>query len=145
MRIQLRGRRRLPSPGFSSPRAVRGLTRKGLREVHVQNMKDLTGFDAKTQIIVFGNIGLRKKMTLLKICADKKYPVSQIKDISAFMQKVDADLVARKTKKKQSLEQNQKKAKETPEKKEEASPTEAKEETKKGEKTDKIKVLEKKQ
>lgn len=153
MRIHLRGRRRSPSPGFSSPRAVRGLTRQGFQEVYVQNAKDLEGFDAKTQVVVFGKIGLRKKVELLKICMDKKYPVVQIKDPQAFTQKVQADLTARKTKKKQSLEkkktkdENLKKAKDNKEteKKEEAAPPEAKEETKKGEKSDKIKTLEKKQ
>src|SRR3989338_2292795 len=70
--------------------------RMHLKEVHVQNSKDLQGFDPKTQIIVFGRIGLRNKMSLLKICAEKKYPVSQIKDVSAFMQKVEADFTTRK-------------------------------------------------
>ena len=151
MRMHLKGRRRSPSPGFASPKAVRGLTRQGLKEVHVQNSKDLHGFDPKTQIIVFGRIGLRHKMSLLKICAEKKYPVSQIKDVSAFMQKVEADFTTRKNTKKQKedqikkvKEESLKKTKES-EKKETPAATEAQEETKKGEKSDKIKILEKKQ
>ncbi len=153
MRIHLRGRRKSPSPGYASPRAVRGLTRQGLREVYVTNAKNLEGFDSKTQIVVFGQIGLRKKMELIKICSDKKYPIAQIKDPGAFTQKVQADLIARKSKKKQTIDQKKKKeeslkkAKDNKEseKKEEAASPEVKEETKKGDKSDKIKVLEKKQ
>ena len=153
MRIHLRGRRKSPSPGYSSPRAVRGLNRQGLTEVHVVNAKDLEGFNAKTQIVVFGKIGLRKKIELIKICTEKKYPLAQIKDPQAFTQKVQADLTARKTKRKQSIEKKKskeetvKKAKDNKEteKKENTTSTEPKEETKKGEKSDKIKTLEKKQ
>ncbi|MSR85813.1 hypothetical protein EXS74_00280, partial [Candidatus Woesearchaeota archaeon] len=109
MRIHLRGRRKSPSPGYSSPRAVRGLTRQGLQEVYVIHAKNLEGFDPKTQIVVFGQVGLRKKMELIKICSEKKYPISQIKDPAAFTQKVQADLIARKSKKKQTTEQKKKK------------------------------------
>ncbi len=152
MRLHLRGRRASPSPGYSSPRAVRGLTREGLQEVHVYNVKDLQDFNPKTQIIVFGNIGLRNKMGLLKMCIEKKYVVAQIKDIPAFMKKVESDLAARKTKKKQSEEKKtktkedvSKKAKDVKQEKKEESTSEVQEETKKGEKSEKIKVLEKKQ
>lgn len=151
MRLHLRGRRASPSPGYASPRAVRGLTRQGLQEVHVHNSKDLQNIQPKTQIIVLGNVGLRKKVELLKICAEKNYFVAQIKDIPAFLKKVETDLASRKNAKKKK-EEIQKKAKEeakkTADKKEdkkEETTAEAQEETKKGEKSDKIKVLEKKQ
>lgn len=149
MRLHLRGRRASPSPGYASPRAVRGLTREGLTEVHVYNAKHLENFNPKTQIIVFGNIGMRKKMELLKVCTEKKYSVAQIKDIPAFMKKVESGLASRKTKKKQS-EDTKKKIKEEStkvikEEKKEEAPHQVQEETKKGEKSDKIKVLEKKQ
>ena len=149
MRIQLRSRRALPSPGYSSPRAVRGLTRNGLQEVPVYNLKDLENFNAKTQIVVFRNIGLKKKMELLKVCTEKKYPVAQIKDIPTFMKKVETDLATRKNSKKISEEKKKKTKEETTKKvteeKKEQAPTETQEETKKGEKSEKIKVLEKKQ
>ena len=152
MRLHLRGRRASPSPGYASPRAVRGLTREGLQEVHVYNIKDLHTFNPQTQIIVFGNIGLRNKIGLLKVCLEKKYAVAQIKDISAFMKKVESDLAARKTKKKHSEENKNKvkeevskKTKDVKQEKKEEIPSEAQEETKKGEKSEKIKVLEKKQ
>ena len=151
MRIHLRGRRRSPSPGFASPRAVKGLTRQGFKEVYVQNVRDLEGFDAQTHIIVFGKIGLRKKMELLKICAEKKYPLAQIKDVHAFMKKVEAEMAHRKTHKKQkeekkkTREESLKKAKDNKGAEKKETPEEVKEETKKGEKSDKIKVLEKKQ
>lgn len=150
MRIHLKGRRRSPSPGFASPRAVKGLTRQGLQEVHIHNAQDLQSFDAKTQIVVFRRIGMRNKMKLLKICIEKKYPVAQIKDVAAFMHKVEADMAARKNTQKENQKKKKeealKKTKETSEeKKMETQTSEAQEETKRGEKSDKIKVLEKKQ
>ncbi len=152
MRLHLRGRRASPSPGYASPRAVRGLTREGLQEVHVYNAKDLQNINPKTQLVVFGNIGLRNKIALLKICVENKYVVAQIKDIPAFMKKVESDFATKKDVKKQSEEKKNKakeealkKIKVTKEEKKEENPTEIQEETKKGEKSDKIKVLEKKQ
>ena len=90
-------------------------------------------------------------MQILKICVEKKYPIAQIKDIPAFIQKVNADIAARKTKHKQQQEKKKekeelsKKTKDTEEKEKKETPGEEKEETKKGDKSEKIKVLEKKQ
>ena len=143
MRLHLRGRRSSPSPGYASPHAVKGLTRFGFKEVYVQNVRSLEGFDPKTQIIVLGKLGLRKKMVLLKICVEKNYPVAQIKDIQAFMQKIEAGIASRKNKKQQEKKKDV--AIEKTKDKKEAEKKEDTEETKKGEKSDKIKILEKKQ
>ncbi len=152
MRLRLRGRRASPSPGYASPRAVKGLTRAGLKEIYVQTVKDMEGFDSKIQIIVIGKVGTRKRAELVKLCVERKYPIAQIKDTQAYLQKVETNLVARKNKKKQKVEKTKtkeeilKKTKATKEdNKEETAPSEVKEETKKGDKSDKIKVLEKKQ
>lgn len=155
MRLHLRGRRKSPSPGYASPAAVKGLSRQGLRERIVKNLKGLQSFDPAREIVVFGHIGLKKKLRLMKLCAEKKYSVAHIKDIQIFLQEAEKDLSARKLKRKER-EENKKKTKEDSPKKTKESKTEEKkeespatpleqEETKKGEKSEKIKVLEKKQ
>jgi len=149
MRIHLRGRRKSPAPGYGSPRKVKGLLRNGLQAVVVRNAQDLTGFDAKEQCVVMGHIGLKKKIQLLKICEEKKYLVVNVKDVIGFLQRVEHELAAKKKKQKEKEDHKKKKEESTKkvEKKEEKKEenTEAQHETKKGEKSDKIKVLEKKQ
>ena len=153
MRLHLRGRRASPSPGYSSPRKVRGLTRNGFEELLVKNVNDLTRFDAKRQIVVVAHVGLKNKIAILKACLEKKYLVGNVKDVSSFIQKVDAEFASKKKKKKETQdtkkkvkEEDAKKVEKKVDKKENGSAEEAKtEETKKGEKSEKIKVLEKKQ
>ncbi len=149
MRMKLRSRRALPSPGYCSPKEVKGLTRKGFKPVLVNNMKNFEGFETKTQVVVIGHVGLKNKIKLLKYCIEKKYNVENVKNVQEFITKVESKFVENK-KIKKDKEEKKKKAKEelskkavTEEKKEEIK--EGQEETKKGEKSEKIKVLEKKQ
>ncbi|MBI5797562.1 hypothetical protein HZA98_01510 [Candidatus Woesearchaeota archaeon] len=153
IRLKMRGRRVMPSPGYASPRLVRGLTREGLVPHMVNNLKDLAHFDPKTEIVVIAHVGAKKKVAILKVCLEKKYPISRLKAPEAFVKKVEDTLALKKKKqkeseekKKKSKEESLKKAKETKEEEKKETPAEeGKEETKKGEKSDKIKVLEKKQ
>jgi large subunit ribosomal protein L32e len=146
MRKKFRGNRKQPSMGYSSPRKVRGLHKSGLQEVRVETVSALEGIDPATQIVVVAKVGNKKKVEILKACESKKLKIANVKDTSAFMTKVSEGLARRQKKrkarkaKKVVSKEAPKKEKKSEEKKDNSSP-----ETKKGEKSDKIKTLEKRQ
>jgi len=145
---------KMPSLGYSSPRKVRGLDRQGFEEVLVQNVQELEGFNPVTQIVVVANIGLKKKMEILEVCQEKQYKVSNVKDVAGFIAGTKKKMEDKKKKKKADEEKKKKeqekklkKAEEKKKKEEEKKETEEtlEEETKKGQKSDKIKILEKRE
>ncbi len=154
MRIHLRGHKVSPSPGYSSPREVRGLNRRGYQEVRTINISDLNSYDSETQMVLIGHVGLRKKIELLKYCIEKKYTIANIKNPIEFVKSVENKIIADKKIKTEKLEKkkvakaeslkkaNTKKEEKKESKEEDKSPQD---ETKKGDKSEKIKVLEKKQ
>jgi len=149
MRKKQGGKRRMPSMGFASPRKVRGLDKLGFVEVLVKNVNELNSIDPKTQIVVLGRIGTKKRVEVLKKCEEMKLDVSNVRDIKGFIAEVEKKVTEKKAKSKaieekktQKIKEAEKKDKKT-DKKEEKKEEAPKEETKKGEKSDKIKVLEK--
>ncbi len=151
LRKKYRGKRKQPSLGYCSPSAVKGLNREGLKERLVYTLKDLDAFDVKTEIIIIGKIGDRKRVDILKKCLENKFRVGNVKDVQKYITNVEEKLAKKKkdTKaredKKEKAKEKALKAKEKDEKKENLDEKleDKKEETKKGEKSDKIKVLEK--
>ena len=56
-----------PSPGYGSPKSVRGLTRHGYREVRVSNPKELARLDPKKDAaLISSTVGSRKRQDILK-------------------------------------------------------------------------------
>ncbi|MFH1972876.1 MAG: eL32 family ribosomal protein [archaeon] len=150
LRKKEKGKRKQPSLGYCSPTKVKGLNREGFKERLVNNVKDLEGFDEKIEIITIANIGIKKRVEILKKCLEKKYKVSNVKDIENYIKNVEDKLKEKKKEIKEREEKKKKakekalKKKEKEEKKEEEKIEEKpkEEETKKGEKSDKIKILE---
>ena len=67
IRHAMKGRRKMPSPGYKSPVAVKGLHHSGVKMVYVSTLKELGKINKSTEgIIVSGNLGMRKKIDLLK-------------------------------------------------------------------------------
>ncbi len=55
----------LPNPGFSSPKAVRGLHPSGYEEVLVHTPKDLDGVNPEIQAVrIASTVGLRKRLAI---------------------------------------------------------------------------------
>ncbi len=55
----------LPNPGFSSPKAVKGLHPSGYEEVLVYTIKDLESIDPKRQAVrIASRVGLRKRLII---------------------------------------------------------------------------------
>ena len=154
VRIGFKGRAKCPSLGYSSPRAVNGLNRSGFEEIRVQNLAELEKV-TKEQVVVIANIGVRKKLNIIKACQEKKISIVNIKDITKYLKDVEESLAERKEdrktrskakkKKEESLKKKGKKEETKEEKKEEKkeeTKTDKQQETKKGQKSEKIKILE---
>lgn len=65
MRRQLKAKGALPTPGYGSPAAVRGLHPSGYREVLVHNTASLAGLNAENDAIrIGGTVGLRNRLKI---------------------------------------------------------------------------------
>jgi len=146
LRRKLGGRRIHPSMGWSSPRKVRGLNREGLRDVTIYTVSALAVLNPKIHSVVVGKVGTKNRLAILTACVEKKFAVSNIKDIGKYIKGVEEHFVQKKKAKKEIVAKKSVEA-DKKEKKEEAKTEtpEAQHETKKGDKSDKIKVLEKRQ
>tara|TARA_Y100000310_G_scaffold138289_2_gene137230 strand:+ start:33641 stop:34222 length:582 start_codon:yes stop_codon:yes gene_type:complete len=148
IRRRFKSYRLQPSPGFGSPKEVRGLSRDGFEQVVVHNLNDLS--TVKDACIISGTVGMRNKIVLLKKAKELKLVVLNVKDIDAALTSAEAILKKRKeqvksreAKKKKSKEESLKLAKEKEAKeKKEASEEKSTEDKEKEAKEEKRKVLE---
>jgi len=135
------GKRASVQAGYSSPKAVRGLHKRGLKMVIINNLKDIESMDAKTEgAIIASKTGMKKKIGLIKKLEEKGIELLNIKNAGEFIRKAEQK---RGERKKQAEEKKKKAAKDIPKKKLEEKLTE--EEKKKTEKNEKDKVLTKRE
>src|SRR3989344_5926525 len=113
MRFKLRGYRKSPSIGYSSPKEVKYLNKKGLREILVNNINDLMNIDNKELNIVLlsSTLGLRKSLEILRKAKELKLNISNIRDIDSFINNTESFF-----KKKKQKKQKKKKTKKSKEK-----------------------------
>ncbi len=139
MRKKLKGYRRQPSIGWSSPHEVRGLTPDGHQVILVCNEREL--LSAKVPVTIAGTVGMHKRLLLLRKAKELKLRVLNVKDIDAYISHAEETLKARKEAKKKAAERQ--KATEPAKKKSAEAPTsETPEEKERREKEEKRKVLE---
>ena len=112
MRLNLHGYRRQVGTGFSSPNAVHGLHRSGLMPVIVRTAEELKALDVKTQGVIIGHVGMKRKLELLKLATEKKAAVLNVKDPAAFLKKVEEERKRRKETQTSRLQQKKQKQEE---------------------------------
>lgn len=106
-----RGRPVLPSPGFGSPKEVKGLHSSGLKFNVVNCKTDLNGLNNKEDGIVIGsNVGKRKKLELIKHVLDNGFKIINIREPSKFIENVKSELADRKAKRTAASKDKKKKA-----------------------------------
>ena len=151
MRKKLRGYRKQPSIGYSSPKKVRHLTESGLKKIIINNIKSLSNINPKTEVMVLAKtVGLRKKVELLKKAKEMNIKILNVKDIESFLKNVEEKRKQKKAesekkeKEKQKVKEEALKKAEEKEKKEKPKTEEEKKVDEKETKEEKRKVLEKK-
>lgn len=132
-----KGKPAQPTPGYGSPRAVRGLHSSGLQKVMVHTPTELLSLDPQKQGAILGStLGNRKRLQLLQLAVEKKIRVLNVKDASALTEQIKTAFSHRQQQRKENLknkslkEEDKRKKAEEKKKKEEK---EAKEEKNKGE------------
>ncbi|HLD00447.1 MAG TPA: eL32 family ribosomal protein [Candidatus Nanoarchaeia archaeon] len=124
-----RGKPILPTPGYGSPKAVRGLSRSGLQRIVVSNVEQLAKLDPITQgAIISSGVGKKKKLDLLKLASEKKITLLNVKDNTTEITKIEQEYAQRIKLKQDKFKKNVTKKEEKKKRAEEKK----KEESKKG-------------
>ncbi|MBI2652430.1 50S ribosomal protein L32e [Candidatus Woesearchaeota archaeon] len=148
IRHKFKGRRKMPSPGYKSPRKVKGMHSSGLKTINIFSVGDLTKIKKENEgIILSKNVGIKKKYEILKKAKELNVTVlnlnvdGQIKKIEDFISsKKKAEKETKKQEAKKEESKEKKGIKETKEKEHESTHKDKKE----YEKKEKDKLLTKK-
>ena len=124
MRFRLRGYRKRPAVGYSSPKEVRGLTRDGHEMLIVNRVEDMEG--VTTPIVIGANVGQKKRIEIIKKAFELKLDVLNIKDADGYLKKVEDSI----KKKKAEIEKKKEKAKKKKAKEKEKKDAKGKKESK---------------
>jgi len=107
MRLHRKGYAKGRSSGYSSPTAVKGLSRTGLNIVRIHNEKELLTKNPKTDgIIISATVGARKKLALLQKIKELSYTLLQF-NAEGFETRLQSRLSVKKNKKKTLLAKKQ--------------------------------------
>ncbi len=100
MRHGVWGRPASVNVGYRGPQAVRGLHASGLVPVLVYTVAELAALDAKSQGVILGHVGARKKIDILTACQQKGITVLTVKNPAETVQALKDKVTARKEAKK---------------------------------------------
>ncbi len=112
-----RGKPAQPTPGFGTPREVRGMHSSGLQPVAVHSTSQLDAIDPQTQGLLIGaTVGAKKKLQILELALKKKITLLQVADAqkaitaiqSAFSARVKSKQDHASTKSKKEMEKKKK-------------------------------------
>lgn len=141
MRLKLRGYRKSVSKGYKSPKEIRYCDKLGFEKKLISSIKDLKTIDSKIQgIIIAGNIGLKKRIDIIKEARKQSIKILNIKDPNQFLKDIEEKIKKQKEEKQKLNQEKQKKLKKREEKaKEKSKEEEKKTEEKPDELAEKIK------
>lgn len=119
LRRKFRGKGAHPSPGYSSPKAVRGLHASGLKQVEANTLKDLEGLKPAEHGLMLGKVGKKRKVELTKKALELKLKIFNLKNPEAFLKQVEEELAKKKEESKKKTEHKKKSKEESLKKAEE--------------------------
>lgn len=93
-----KGRPSMPNPGFGAPLATRGMI-NGLIPRLVFKLSDLLDVTSNEGLILAKNVGLRKKLLLLKEAEKNQLTFINVKDVSLKIKTIEEDMKNKKQKK----------------------------------------------
>jgi len=104
------GRPAMPTPGYGSPREVRGLHSSGLRPVAVATVDELKSLDSASEgAVIVSTVGNKKRLDLLQFALANKIRVINVKDSQKLIEKIHQNLDERQKLKKEKSEIKSKK------------------------------------
>ncbi|PIZ52115.1 hypothetical protein COY27_01345 [Candidatus Woesearchaeota archaeon CG_4_10_14_0_2_um_filter_33_13] len=104
-----RGKSILPTTGYGSPKAVRGLHSSGKEVVQIANPTDLLKLVPSKQIAHVAKVGKKNMLEILKVAQEKKISLTNVKDVNQSIEKINSAYVARKKVKEEKMKDKSKK------------------------------------
>tara|TARA_Y100000310_G_C20674823_1_gene812395 strand:+ start:2320 stop:2883 length:564 start_codon:yes stop_codon:yes gene_type:complete len=96
LRLKRRGKARVISSGYRSPRKVRGLHKSGLEEKRITSIKNLEGLNSEKHILVISSLlGKKKKLIILKKVKELGLKVSNL-NCDEFIKKAELEIESKK-------------------------------------------------
>ena len=124
------GRAKHPTVGFSGPRPVRGLNRKGLMPVIIKNTFELEKVDKNKHAVVVGHVGKKKKYAIVKKSLELGLVVDNVSNPNKFLKTIEARLEKAKKEKESKLKKKEAKEEKNKKVKKEEVKKDSKEEKK---------------
>jgi len=117
IRLNKRGYRVGPSKGYKSPQEVRHALPSGMKPVMISNLSDLSKINkAEEAGIIYSQVGLRKRIEILKEAEKKGIIIANIKDPKKYVEEALEAMNKRKEEKKKMHSEKEKKKEATKEK-----------------------------
>ncbi|HLC97696.1 MAG TPA: eL32 family ribosomal protein [Candidatus Nanoarchaeia archaeon] len=111
------GRPARPSPGYRSPRAVRGLHPSGLEAVVVHTVAQLEALTPEQGALFAGTLGQKARVQLLRLAQQKSIPVLNARDVAKTLRELEEAFAQRRKRKEEKLKEKGQKAVEREKKK----------------------------
>ncbi len=103
------GKGKMVQAGYRSPAELRGINLKGFRPIHVETIKQLEKINPKEEMaIMSSNLGLKKKLIMIKFAESKNIKFTNIKDEKKFVADAETLMKARKEARKKAVEKKTK-------------------------------------
>ncbi len=113
VRLGLKGYRKKISKGYKSPSLIKGFHSSGLKVVAVSSVKDINKIKNEEEgIIIKKQVGLKKKIEIIKKAIESSIKILNIKKPSDFLKAVEVGLKKKKDKKDAKLSEKERKKKE---------------------------------
>lgn len=141
IRMRKKGHPKMVSPGYGSPRAIKGFSKEGLKIKHVSSLNDLKKI--KNEAIIISRTGIKKKIELVKEAIKMGLKIINLAEPEKYLAAIEKKREKEKTEREKKLTKKEIVKKEM-EKKPEEKPLEealSEEEKKKIEKREKEKIL----
>lgn len=111
VKIKKRGKRMPVEIGYKSPRAISGLHPSGVKFTMIFNLKGIKNIEKGSAVMISSTIGKRKKIEIIRQCADKGLLILNIKDTKKFLENIKQELLSRKQTRELILKNKKEKAK----------------------------------
>ncbi len=119
VRLKHRGHAKKVSNGYGGPKAVRGLSREGLKIIRIHNENELDKVDKEKEgIIISSTVGLKNKISLLKKAKEEGIKILNLK-VDDYLKRKDEEMKKKLEMKKKEEEAKKKKKEDKKEKKKE--------------------------
>ena len=99
IRLAKKGYMKKPKTGYGSNSSIKGKTKESLMPIEITKKEELTQIK-KGEVVIIKNIGLKKRIDIVKEAIKLKITLLNIKDPLAFLKKVEDEIKQKKEAKK---------------------------------------------